>query len=189
MDRRIYLLAAMGLAATAMTAGFLMAKNSAVPPEPEPVAKPPNVLIILWDTVRADRLSVYGYDRPTTPKLEKFAEEAVVYEHAWSPGIWTLAAHSAVFTGLPVESTGADERWLWLDHGHTTMAEHFREHGYDTFSFAANTLLSGDTNLVQGFRVVLNTWKGKVRTMAQAATQRKHDRLQLRVHQEVAAEG
>jgi arylsulfatase A-like enzyme len=132
--------------------------------------KPPNVLIVLWDTVRADRLSIYGYERPTTPRMAAFAEEAAVYEHAWSPGIWTLAAHAAVFTGMPVESTGADERWLWLDGTHTTMAEHFHGNGYDTFSFAANALLASDTNLVQGFRVVFNTWQGRIRERARRLT-------------------
>ncbi len=142
-----------------------------VPPEPE--TKPPNVLIVVWDTVRADRLSVYGYDRPTTPRIAKWAEEAKVYEEARSAGIWTLPAHASLFTGLPPESTGADERWLWLDGQHTTMAEWFGERGYDTFTFAANTLLSGDTNLVQGFDTQWNTFKGRVKPMAMAMTKKK----------------
>ena len=163
--RRLVVWLGLMLAASAATVAFLALRQ----PEPEP-ARAPNVLIVLWDTVRADRLSVYGYDRPTTPRLEAFAEDATVYEHAWSPGIWTLAAHSSVFTGLPVESTGSDERWLWLDHGHYTLAEHFSDHGYDTFSFSANALLAPDTNLVQGFRVVFNTWQGRIRELARRAT-------------------
>jgi arylsulfatase A-like enzyme len=78
-----------------------------------------------------------------------------------------------MFTGLPPESTGADERWLWLDSPHLTMAEHFQEHGYNTFSLAANTLLSTDTNLTQGFHVPMNTFKGKLATPAKKATQAK----------------
>lgn len=147
--------------------------------EEEPEAKPevpaalPNVLVIVWDTVRADRLSVYGYDRPTTPRIAKWAEGARVYEEARSPGIWTLPAHASLFTGLPPESTGADERWIWLDGQHTTMSEWFGEHGYDTFAFAANTLLSADTNLVQGFDTQWNTFKGRIAPMARAMTQEK----------------
>ncbi len=165
------------VAAGLATWGFL--RSQAVTPTPVAVApeaaeapspERPNVLVIVWDTVRADHLSVYGYDRPTTPHLEAFAKDARVYENAWSPGIWTLAAHASVFTGLPVESTGADERWMWLDSHHQTLAEQFGDHGYDTFAFSANALLARDTNLVQGFRVVLNTWKGKVAPMAKQAT-------------------
>lgn len=163
----------LGLAGAGVAAGVVAWGLGAFEPEAVELEVRPNVLIIVWDTVRADRMSVYGHDKPTTPRMEAFAKEAVVYDKAWSPGIWTLSAHASMFTGKPVESTGADERWLWLDHGHTTLAEHLRTHGYDTFSFAANTLLSGDTNLVQGFRVVLNTWKGKVRELAQAATHEK----------------
>ncbi len=132
-----------------------------------------NVLFVVWDTTRADRMSLYGYGRPTTPKLDAWAKDAVVFERATSPAIWTLPAHAALFTGLPPPSIGADERWLWLDHRHLTIAEHFAGHGYDTFSFAANTLLCEDTNLVQGFRVRLNSYRGRIAKMAKARTREK----------------
>jgi len=149
-------------------------------------ASPPNVLFIVWDTVRADRLSVYGYERDTTPLLAEFAEDALVFEQARSPGIWTLPSHASMFTGLPPESTGARETWMWLDTPHLTMAEHFQEHGYNTFSLAANTLLSKDTNLVQGFHVPMNTFKGKLAPMAKKATQEKQAALPGDVSQELA---
>jgi len=135
---------------------------------------PPNVLVIVWDTVRADHMSVYGYRRPTTPNIERWTKErGLLFANAHSPGIWTLPSHASMFTGLPPESTGADERWLWLDTPHVTMAEHFRDQGYNTFSLAANTLLSGDTNLVQGFHVPMNTFKGKLAPIAKKATEEK----------------
>jgi len=136
--------------------------------------KPPNVLIIVWDTVRADRMSTYGHFRDTTPNIATWASErGLVFEQAHSPGIWTLPSHASMFTGLPPESTGADERWLWLDTPHVTMAEHFRDNGYNTFSLAANTLLSTDTNLVQGFHVTMNTFKGKLAPLAKKLTTEK----------------
>ncbi len=147
---------------------------------------PPNVLFIVWDTVRADRLSMYGYERDTTPLLAEFAEDALVFEQARSPGIWTLPSHASMFTGLPPESTGARETWMWLDTPHLTMAEHFQAHGYNTFSLAANTLLSKDTNLVQGFHVPMNTFKGKLAPMAKKATQEKQAALPGDVSQELA---
>jgi arylsulfatase A-like enzyme len=138
-----------------------------------PSRKPPNVLIILWDTARADRMSLYGHSRPTTPRLEAWAQEAAVFERASSAGIWTLPSHASLFTGLPPESHGANERWLWLDERFLTMAEHFRDHGYATFTLAANSLLCEETNLVQGFDVRLTTYKGRLAKAAKAATRRK----------------
>lgn len=133
----------------------------------------PNVVVVVWDTVRHDRLSLYGHHRPTTPRLDAWAGDAVVFEHARSPGIWTLPAHASLFTGLPPPSTGADERWLWLDAAHETLAERFSAHGYRTFSFAANALLTPETQLTQGFEVVMNTFRGRIRNAAAAATRRK----------------
>ena len=153
--------------------GQMQAPTTAAEPQPAAAASPPNVLVIVWDTVRADRMSVYGYERPTTPRIAEWAKGARVYDEARSGGIWTLPAHASLFTGLPPESTGADERWLWLDGQHLTMSEWFGDHGYDTFSFAANNLLSGETNLVQGFDTQWNTSRGRVKPMAKAMTKRK----------------
>jgi arylsulfatase A-like enzyme len=119
----------------------------------------PNVLIVLWDTVRADHLSLYGYDRPTTPRLEAFARDAAVYERAISPGMWTVPSHGSLFTGLSTSSHGAKVGWLWLDEHHLTMAEHFGAQGYDTFAWTSNPYLSDQTNLLQGFETVLYSWR------------------------------
>ena len=133
----------------------------------------PNVLFVVLDTARADRMSLHGYDRPTTPFLEELSESSVVFEQARSPGIWTLPAHASMFTGLPASSTGADERWLWLDSHHWTLAEHLEANGYDTVAVAANALLSKDTNLLQGFGTVVNPWHPKLRTLAAKQTAKK----------------
>jgi arylsulfatase A-like enzyme len=136
------------------------------PPEPAPAAevpkgkKRPDVIVLLWDTTRADRLSVYGHDRATTPWLEALASEAKVYDRAISPGMWTVPAHASMFTGLPAPSHGAKVGWLWLDGHHTTLAEHFGAHGYRTFAWSANPYLSPATNLLQGFDEVKLTWEG-----------------------------
>jgi len=178
MRRELAIGLGLGITALGLVLGIGVGRRFAPPepppvPEPAPTARPPNVLVVVWDTVRADRMSVYGYDKPTTPRIAEWAQEATIYEEARSAGIWTLPAHASLFTGLPPESTGADERWLWLDDQHVTMSEWFGERGYDTFAFAANTLLSTDTNLVQGFETQWNTFKGRVKPMARAATQQK----------------
>ena len=50
----------------------------------------PNILVLMWDTARADRMSLYGHERPTTPRLDAFASEARVYESAYAPSFWTV---------------------------------------------------------------------------------------------------
>ncbi len=74
--------------------------------QPEPVAKP-NVLLITLDTTRADRLGLYGYDRPTSPTLDALGNEGAWYAHAYTVATWTLPAHASLFTGKYPKSHGA----------------------------------------------------------------------------------
>ena len=138
------------------------APEEAPSPDPAPVTAPvndpldpvpdgPNVLIILWDTVRADRMSLYGHDRPTTPKLDAFAADAAVFEHAISPGMWTLPTHASFFTGLPPQTHGANAAHRWLDDHNETLAERFDEAGWDTFAFSSNLVAGTLMNVTQGF--------------------------------------
>ena len=74
----------LGLLAVA-TSGWLACSGPG--PSSAKASKQPNVLFIVWDTVRADRLGCYGHDLPTTPRLDAFAQDALLYERAISPGI------------------------------------------------------------------------------------------------------
>ncbi len=67
---------------------------------PAAPAKAPNVLLIVLDTVRAESLSLYGYERPTTPGLERLAREGATFDFAMSTAPWTLKSHGTLFTGL-----------------------------------------------------------------------------------------
>ena len=147
-----------------------------LPPEPEaeaPAEKRPHVVILLWDTTRADRLSLYCHEVPTTPRLEALAESSRVFDRALSPGMWTVPSHASMFTGLPAPSHGARVGWLWLDHRHLTLAEHFGAHGYRTFAWSANPYLAPATNLLQGFDEVRLTWSGDDAQACAAATHAK----------------
>ncbi len=128
---------------------------------PQRVAPPdvPNVLVVVLDTVRADRMSLYGYDRPTTPRLDAWAAaHARVYEHAVSPGVWTLPSHASLFTALPVRTHGVDADRTQLATGFTTAAQAFWEAGYETWAFVANPYLDEATGLLEGFRKVERPW-------------------------------
>ena len=109
-----------------------------------------NVLFVVLDTVRKDRLSVYGYDRPTTPNLSAFAEEATVFEQAVAPAPWTLPVHASMFTGLYPGEHGASQGRPYLQ-GTTTLAEVLAARGYDTACYSANAWITPYTGLTAGF--------------------------------------
>jgi len=171
--------------ALTLASGMLACGGSteSTPPAPDPAPSPlrapaaaaerPHVIVLLWDTTRADRLSLYGHSRPTTPRLDALASDARVYEQAQSPGMWTVPSHASMFTGLPAPSHGAKVGWLWLDGHHLTLAEHFGAHGYQTFAWSANPYLAPATNLLQGFDEVRLTWLGDDATVCAKATNDK----------------
>jgi arylsulfatase A-like enzyme len=105
---------------------------------PAPEAPAPNLLWIVMDTVRADRLSVQGYSRPTTPALEQWARRGITFDMARSAAPWTLPSHLTMFTGLwPFEHGARIDRSY---HGPApTLAEHLAAHGYATGGFVGNT--------------------------------------------------
>ncbi|WP_336363193.1 sulfatase [Halalkalicoccus salilacus] len=111
---------------------------------------PSNVLFVVLDTVRKDRLTPYGYDRPTTPELTAFAEEATVFESAVAPAPWTLPVHASMFTGRYPSQHGADQGSPYLDEG-ATLASILSGAGYDTACYSSNAWISPYTNLTRGF--------------------------------------
>jgi arylsulfatase A-like enzyme len=124
----------------------------------------PNVLLIVMDTVRADRLSGYGYTRRTAPSLERIAAEGTLFEQAISPGSWTLPSHATLFTGLyPRDHHTTAANWK-LDASFTTLAEVLAAHGYATASFSNNPWVSAGTGLTQGFAASLDLWRDEKRS-------------------------
>ncbi len=133
------------------TAWWAMAERRAIAALSPAAPNAPNVLLLILDTVRAASLSLYGYSRPTTPELDRFARRGVVFERAISTAPWTLPSHAAMFTGrLPRElSTGFRQR---LDGTHPTLAEVFRGSGYLTSGFVANQYYTTyQSGLARGF--------------------------------------
>lgn len=109
---------------------------------PEPtrtraVASSPNLFWIVVDTLRADRMSLYGYGRRTTPELEQWAKEGITFEMARSAAPWTLPSHITMFTGLWPSEHGARVDRAYCGSS-PTVAEHLRAHGYQTAGIVAN---------------------------------------------------
>jgi arylsulfatase A-like enzyme len=117
---------------------------------PAPVGKP-NVLLIVLDTVRAANLSVYGYDRPTTPELDRVARDGVTFEMALSTAPWTLKSHATMFSGLySSQVPGGFEDVLRVKD--PMLAEIFLGQGYLTGGFVANLLYTSyESGLTRGF--------------------------------------
>ena len=137
-----------------------------------PAANPPRptpIILISLDTVRADHLSCYGYERKTSPALDAFARQATLYRHAISTAPWTLPAHASLFTGLYPFEHGAHTVEVenlsdplvnnvdLLDSSHVTLAEALRDVGYRTAAFVANDVyLTPDYGMDQGFSLYDN---------------------------------
>ena len=112
-----------------------------------------NVILLIMDTTRADHLSCYGYERPTTPFLEALAGGGVLFEDAVSPSPWTLPSHASILSGRFPGSHGAHFQHWRLDDSNVTLAEILKEHGYTTGAFVSNPFLSRTFNLDQGFDI------------------------------------
>ncbi|WP_134672433.1 sulfatase [Halorussus marinus] len=109
-----------------------------------------NVVFVVMDTVRKSHLSVYGYDEPTTPGLERFADEAAVFEQAVAPAPWTLPVHASLFTGMYPSEHGASQENPYLE-GATTLAESLSSAGYETACYSSNAWITPYTHLTDGF--------------------------------------
>jgi len=112
----------------------------------------PNIVVILWDTCRGDRVAVNGYPRATTPRLEAFAKEAVTFRRCLTPSPWTPPAHASLFTGLLPRNHGMGrKKGDRILPGIPVLAETLGQAGYGTVLVTSNPFLSGATGLDEGF--------------------------------------
>ncbi|MEM7480945.1 MAG: sulfatase [Acidobacteriota bacterium] len=113
--------------------------------------RPPNVVLISIDTLRADRLSTYGYRLPTSPRLDAWAARSgVVFEYAIAQAPWTLPSHSSMLTGLDPFRHGTNHD-APLAAGIETLAEALRRGGYRTRAVTAGRFLTPQYGTAQGF--------------------------------------
>ncbi len=118
---------------------------------PAPGDQPLNVLILIWDTARAQNMSLYGYERRTTPVLDSLARHGLVFDRAFATAPWSLPSHASIFTGRYPNELTAGPR-IPLDGEARTLAEHFGSLGYATASMTANLFYgSPDYGIDRGF--------------------------------------
>ncbi|MEE4272861.1 MAG: sulfatase [Thermoanaerobaculales bacterium] len=112
---------------------------------------PPNVVLISVDTLRADHMSLYGYPRPTTPEIDRWADErAIVFETAVAPSPWTLPSHVSMLTGLHAVTHGVNHP-APAPAALLTVAEMLRAKGYITAAVTGGSYLHPRFGLAQGF--------------------------------------
>jgi arylsulfatase A-like enzyme len=123
---------------------------------PRSAASSPNLIWIVLDTLRADHMSLYGNDRPTTPELDAWAKEGITFDMARSAAPWTLPSHVTMFTGLwPFQHDARIDRAYCGSS--PTLAEHLRARGYQTGGIVANVRMCNTAyGLGRGFDYYLD---------------------------------
>ena len=135
----------------------------AKPQPPSPPAgpryeAPQNVLLITIDTLRADHLGCYGYERETSPRIDQLAAEGVRFERSYSVAGTTLPSHLSIMTGLLphqhgyVANKGAIKGPFQPSEGRHTAAEFFSQAGYETAAFVSGTTVKKTTGIQAGFK-------------------------------------
>lgn len=110
-----------------------------------------NVLLYVADAIRADHLSCYGYDRETSPTIDELAADGVRFQHCFSPATWTRPVAASLLTGLYPPAHGTRTREDKLAPSHDTLAEQFRNAGYETVGITSMGNVSSPMGFDRGF--------------------------------------
>ena len=130
----------------------LPARPAAAPPvaPPAPAARP-NVLLYVIDTLRADHLGCYGYPRPTSPRIDRFAREGTLFLEGRAQASWTRPAMATLLTGLLPIAHQAETTGDRLPDRVETVAERLAAAGYQTAMITVNGNVAGRFGFRQGF--------------------------------------
>jgi arylsulfatase A-like enzyme/Tfp pilus assembly protein PilF len=124
-------------------------KNAKETPRPE--AEVP-VFLISIDTLRADHLPVYGYSAGSTPSIDAFRRDAILFEEAYSQVPLTLPSHTTILTGtLPYIHGVRNNLGYTLDASHPTLASLLKQKGYTTGGAVSAFVLRKETGIASGF--------------------------------------
>jgi arylsulfatase A-like enzyme len=118
---------------------------------PEPPAAKYNLLLISIDTLRADHLKCYGYDKDTAPCLDELAKEGVLFEDLTAASPWTVPSHMSMFTSLYPSVHGVQDVNSQLGDAVGTLAQCLAQSGYMTMAFVAGPILARRYGFDRGF--------------------------------------
>jgi choline-sulfatase len=133
----------------------------ASPPYPAPLPGKLNVVLIQLDATRPDHTTLAGYKRKTTPYLQRFAQSATWFSHAYTPAPTTRLAMAALFTGWDIDRIpqrrGPGINFTLLPEANT-LAERMSATGYDTVGYTISYVIQHHINQGQGFRLWTTPW-------------------------------
>jgi arylsulfatase A-like enzyme len=112
----------------------------------------PNVLLIVIDTLRADRLGSYGNSRGLTPFLDDLSKKGVVFQNAYAPSSWTVPSIASLFTSRYPSQHRVTTFESRVSADEITLAEKLIAHGFMTAGFSANFRLNDRLGYAQGFQ-------------------------------------
>jgi arylsulfatase A-like enzyme len=115
------------------------------------VQPPRGIILISLDTLRADHLGIYGYHRNTSPYIDAFARENIIFENAVVQSSWTLPSHMSIMTSLYPSSHGVKSKEQRLAEDHVTLAELVQKGGYKTAAFADGAFMRKVYGFDKGF--------------------------------------
>lgn len=121
----------------------------------------PDIIIIILDAARGDHFGAHGYERDTTPRIDRLAADALVFDNAYSECPNTSCSIPNMISGLPFLDTGADLEARRVADEIVTLAEHLQGIGYHTVSFSGNPNNAIARNTSQGFDTFFQVWEGK----------------------------
>ena len=113
--------------------------------------RPQNVLLISIDTLRADRLSCYGYERPTSPAIDELAARGLLFENSVAQSPWTLPSHAAMLTGRFPHRVGMVDDSRTLPADTATLASILDENRFITGAFVNSHYLQRKHGFDRGF--------------------------------------
>ncbi len=117
-----------------------------------------NILIITLDTTRSDHIVCYGYDKGSTPNIDRLAKEGIRFKNCYSSIPLTLPSHSSIFTGKYSIGHGVRNNGTYvLSEKEKTMAEYLSENGYNTYAAIAAFVLQSKFGVDQGFKIYDDT--------------------------------
>jgi arylsulfatase A-like enzyme len=121
----------------------------------------PNIILISLDTLRADHLRCYGYDKETSPAMDRMAAEGVLFENVYAQSNWTLPSHVSMFSSLYPSSHGVLENKRKISGDTVLLPELLKDAGYATASFNAGGYVSAGYGFNRGFDIYRTIPKGR----------------------------
>ncbi|MBM4269323.1 MAG: sulfatase [Deltaproteobacteria bacterium] len=131
-----------------LSVGAALRLGPSRPAQPEP---PTHVFLVVYDTLRADHLGAYGYERPVSPNLDALARESAVFESVVSLSSWTKPSVTTILTSISPADHGVGYQASRLPEGTPTLARALHAAGFETLGWSANVNVSAEAGLAQGF--------------------------------------